>query len=177
MANSVFASLSNNDDDGDGVSSPAVQTASPQDNADEKLAIALEKERLIDQLANQTGNPALFLQDQKRVFERLSIDELCQEIASNHYQGILSKETAHGQNYIHIGPADIRLRNNIDFSSRACHLINLKFQGSEEIEKLNLSRNILRIAPDFSRLTGLKTLNMMQSGLRSPPPICHKTPI
>lgn len=169
MSLSVFASPSSNNDDDDPAppayaSAPAVQSALSQN-----LDVDSEKENLLKSLGEQTGDLELFMKDQLRTFERLSIQDLSEAIASSYYEGTLSPNTKHGETYRGIAPGSVDNNGDLKLFGKNLRLVPLNFPGVEGIKNLLLNHNELRVPPDVSALPKLEELVLFHNQLTEPP--------
>lgn len=159
MSQTVYASSMNDDDNRD------IPPLATQKTSTQNLQVNPEKDQLIKTLGEQTGDLALFLEDQRSTFESLSDMKLRTAIKSFYYKETLSPNTPHGKTYREIGKNSIVLRKpglkELNLKSKNLRLVPLNFEGVEELTHFSLEDNQLIVLPNLSRLTALKELNLM----------------
>ena len=130
-------------------------------------------------IGGQTGDLDLFIQDQLKAFQKLSLQDLQDAFASRYYAETLSPTREHGKTYRSIGPGDIKRgiwgEPKLSLVRKNLRLVPLNFPEASTILGLDLSENQLRVLPDLIHLTNLRWLDLSNNQLKAAPVVTGLT--
>lgn len=160
-------------------SSDEVERADPSSKG--LVVQSVTAEELIAQIAEQSGDAALFMKDQGEAFATLSLKDLDAFVKNAYFQDTLKPFSNHLRHYRgeDLRPEEYRYdRTNgipwgkFDFYEMNLRLVSLSFEGITNIGSLNLNDNPdLRVLPSLTSLQNLTFLSARSCGLIVTPKI------